>query len=92
MDTIRKLRSPWVIVTLLLVIYAGSYFAVGDYNGRRSWSAASRLRTSDDGRSPFRFFRNKWVADFYWPMTVVESKVRGKTVTVWYCNPPCGVL
>jgi len=71
MNTLRKLRSPWVIVTLLLAIYAGSYFAASEYSAYH-------------GR---RRFKCTWLLDFYRPMVFVESKVRRRRINASYRDP-----
>jgi len=83
MNTIRKLRSPWVIVTLLLAMYVGSYFAVSDYYRVSSNLAALRPFPNARGWS-HRLFKHQWMVDFYWPMAYIESKVRGRTVIATY--------
>jgi len=76
MNTLRKLRSPWVVVTLLL----GSYVAVSEY------ILVEVIDGSDPSLSKLniRRFKHKWMADFYRPMIYFDSKVRGETVSAWY--------
>jgi len=80
MDTLRKLRSPWVIVTLLLAAYAGSYFAVSNYISASKLGVPSSLGN-------FRIFEYSSMVDFYRPIIYVESKVRGETIHVMHVPP-----
>jgi len=86
MDTIRKLRSPWVIVTLLLATYAGSYFAVSEYS---AWETQLGWGTSRAGlfQGAYRRFNHEWMIDVYRPLTYVESKMRRRRVTACYFDP-----
>jgi len=88
MDTIRKLRSPWVIVTFLLASYVGPYFVVGSYGsvgppGQRSYYPSGDIQPIEC----MRLFKHKWMYDFYRPMIYVEEKVRGRGFLAW-CNDP----
>jgi len=88
MDAIRKLRSPWVIVTLLLATYVGSYFGVSDYE-QKPYAFARPLTPSEvraltpEWNHKVRTFKRKWMLYFYRPMIYVESKVRGEQFVVW---------
>jgi len=80
MATIRKLRSPWFVVTLLLPTvggaYVGSYFAVSELDGTLA------VRTTYPIVCERRTFRHAWMYDFYAPIGYVEIKLRGETVFV----------
>jgi len=74
MDTIRILYSPRVIVTLLLALYSGSYFAVSDYS---SLEVPPVLRQRHGNKLHVRMFEQAWMKSFYRPLTGAESSVRG---------------
>jgi len=84
MNTIRKLRSPWVIVTLLLASYVTSYFAASEHH---CVVFTSGLWQSFGNQFHSREFKHAWMVHFYWPMAYVESKVRGEPVSVWSDDP-----
>jgi len=83
MNAIRKLRSPWVIVTFLLASYVTSHFAASDYNPGAVRFVSGPITAQWNHRA----FEHAWMVDLYRPMTYIESKVRGKTVTSWYDGP-----
>jgi len=91
MNTIRKLHSPWVIVTLLLASYAASYFAVSEYAPGPSspitglsigFAFAPPGKRIVTHRWSTRLVKHEWMVDFYRPMSYFESKVRRETVIV----------
>jgi len=84
MNTLRKLRSPWVIVTVLLVSYPMSYLSVGEY--KRIYHRGVLAQILQDPYVCHRRFNHEWMIGFYRPLADVEEKVRCKRVllTTYY--------
>jgi len=85
MEIIRKLGSPWVIVTLLLATYVTSYFALSEYyassDDQPRGKGVDYVYVSHSVN--VREFKHSSMADFFRPITYVESKVRGEAVIAW---------
>jgi len=84
MNTLRKLRSPWVIVTLLLATYVTSYFAASDFTPGGTYSHGPGMIYT---QYPARTLERGWMVDFYRPMICAESKVRGGQFAAWSEDP-----
>jgi len=81
MNTLRKLRSPWAIVTVLLATYVGSYFGVSYY------CCGAEMSGRPNALWGLRVFKNQWMADFYRPVIIVEFKVRRRRPATSYVDP-----
>jgi hypothetical protein len=85
MDANRKLSMSWMIVTLLLAMYAWSYLALSERGYGRTIACGHNGSTTTSFVS--RDFKHAWMINFYRPMIYVESKVRGQRLRTWSDRP-----
>ena len=69
----NRLAPPLVVVAILSVVFGGYFW--GYFNGGIQFDVRGE---------PYREFRAKWQCAIYYPIGIVEAKVKGTKVALLY--------